>query len=125
MQIGATFARKLRSSLPIFDSLPFRKGYPVMSTSYKSLLAQREALEKQIQEARDLERGQAVENIKETMRIYDISVAELTGKKTRKYTKRPVPPKYRDPSSGKTWTGRGKPPVWIAGKNRDQFLIVH
>jgi DNA-binding protein H-NS len=24
-------------------------------------------------------------------------------------------PKYRDPASGKTWTGRGKPPAWIAG----------
>ena len=33
-------------------------------------------------------------------------------------------PKYRDPASGKTWTGRGKPPLWIAGaKNRDSFLI--
>jgi len=37
-------------------------------------------------------------------------------------------PKYRDPVSGKTWTGRGKPPNWIiaadqAGKSRDSFLI--
>jgi len=32
--------------------------------------------------------------------------------------------KYRDPKSGKTWTGRGKPPAWIAGaKNRDAYLI--
>jgi DNA-binding protein H-NS len=32
--------------------------------------------------------------------------------------------KYRDPATGKTWTGRGKPPDWIKGaKNRDQFLI--
>lgn len=33
-------------------------------------------------------------------------------------------PKYQDPASGKTWTGIGKPPAWIAGaKNRDAFLI--
>ncbi len=33
-------------------------------------------------------------------------------------------PKYRDPKSGKTWTGNGKAPGWIAGaKNRDKFLI--
>lgn len=32
--------------------------------------------------------------------------------------------KYRDPKTGKTWTGRGKPPNWIAGaKNRDAFAI--
>ena len=35
--------------------------------------------------------------------------------------------KYRDPLSGKTWTGRGKPPLWItealkAGK-KDDYLI--
>jgi DNA-binding protein H-NS len=33
-------------------------------------------------------------------------------------------PKYRDPKTGKTWTGNGKAPGWIAGaKNRDKFLI--
>jgi DNA-binding protein H-NS len=33
-------------------------------------------------------------------------------------------PKYRDPATGKTWTGRGKPPAWIAGAaDRAQFEI--
>ncbi len=31
--------------------------------------------------------------------------------------------KYRDPETNKTWTGRGKPPLWIAGKDREQFLV--
>jgi DNA-binding protein H-NS len=32
--------------------------------------------------------------------------------------------KYRDPASGQTWTGHGRPPAWIANaKNRDEFLI--
>ena len=34
-----------------------------------------------------------------------------------------VPPKYRDPVTGQTWTGRGKEPVWIRGKDRAAFLI--
>jgi DNA-binding protein H-NS len=34
-----------------------------------------------------------------------------------------VAPKYRDPESGSTWSGRGKPPKWIAGQDRDSFLI--
>jgi DNA-binding protein H-NS len=34
-----------------------------------------------------------------------------------------VPPKYRDPVTGKTWTGRGKPPNWMPKENREQFLI--
>lgn len=32
-------------------------------------------------------------------------------------------PKYRDPDSGKTWSGVGPIPSWIKGKNRDDFLI--
>ena len=33
-------------------------------------------------------------------------------------------PKYRDPKTGKTWTGFGKAPGWIAtARNRDKFLI--
>ena len=36
-------------------------------------------------------------------------------------------PKYRDPVSGSTWTGRGVAPAWIknvAKEDRGQFLIV-
>lgn len=36
---------------------------------------------------------------------------------------RKVEPKYRDPATGNTWTGRGKPPRWLAGKDRDAFKI--
>ncbi|WP_373785874.1 H-NS family nucleoid-associated regulatory protein, partial [Delftia acidovorans] len=31
--------------------------------------------------------------------------------------------KYRDPASGATWTGRGKPPRWIEGKDRKALEI--
>ena len=37
--------------------------------------------------------------------------------------KKHVTAKYLNPKSGATWTGRGKPPSWIAGKDREQFLI--
>jgi DNA-binding protein H-NS len=34
------------------------------------------------------------------------------------------PPKYRDPASGATWSGRGHAPSWIKdAANRDAFLI--
>ncbi len=37
-------------------------------------------------------------------------------------------PKYRDPRTGKTWSGRGRTPVWLRereekGESRDSFLI--
>ena len=31
--------------------------------------------------------------------------------------------RYYDPNSGKTWTGRGKAPRWIAGQDYTNFLI--
>ncbi|WP_269467303.1 H-NS histone family protein [Paraburkholderia dokdonensis] len=37
----------------------------------------------------------------------------------------PVAPKYADPKTGATWTGRGRAPAWIRDvKNRSKFLIA-
>lgn len=56
------------------------------------------------------------------MREYGISLDELTA---REAGVPPLshPPKYCDPVSGATWSGRGRAPGWIAGKDRDDFLI--
>src|SRR5258706_1436808 len=36
-----------------------------------------------------------------------------------------LPPKYRDPKTGATWSGHARPPQWIAGvKDRTRFLIA-
>ncbi|HDR9377078.1 TPA: H-NS histone family protein, partial [Burkholderia multivorans] len=37
--------------------------------------------------------------------------------------KRTLPPKYRNPKTGETWSGRGRAPAWL-GKNRTRFLIA-
>jgi DNA-binding protein H-NS len=39
-----------------------------------------------------------------------------------------VAPKFRDPETGTTWTGRGRTPVWLrdyeaAGRKREEFSI--
>jgi DNA-binding protein H-NS len=97
-------------------------------SSYKELLAQREKLEKQIEEAKSREYAEVLNEIKQKMADYGISLSELGGGRAPKGAKtaRPragVAPKYRDPESGSTWSGRGKPPRWIAGMDRDKFLI--
>lgn len=92
--------------------------------SYKQLLADRAELEAQIQAARDNERGAVIEQIQALMADWEIHVGELVKKRT--YAKKgtsSVAIKYRDPESGATWTGRGKPPLWIAGKDRAQFAV--
>ena len=30
---------------------------------------------------------------------------------------------YRDPESGQTWNGIGRPPKWIKGKDRDFYRV--
>ncbi|WP_027793280.1 H-NS histone family protein [Paraburkholderia acidipaludis] len=98
-------------------------------SSYKELLAQREKLEKQIEEAKAREYAEVLEEIKQKMADYGITLAELgggraSGKSAKAARSRAsVAPKYRDPDSGSTWSGRGKPPRWIAGKDREKFLI--
>jgi DNA-binding protein H-NS len=97
-------------------------------SSYKELLAQREKLEKQIEEAKSREYAEVLNEIKQKMADYGITLAELGGSRTKvAKVGRPragVAPKYRDPDSGSTWSGRGKPPRWIAGQDREKFLIT-
>ncbi len=50
--------------------------------------------------------------------------ASTNGAKPGNYKRGPQPALYRDPTSGATWSGRGKAPGWLAGaKDRRKFLI--
>ncbi|ACC75793.1 H-NS family nucleoid-associated regulatory protein [Paraburkholderia phymatum] len=50
--------------------------------------------------------------------------AAKTAAKAGNYVRGPQAPKYRDPVSGATWSGRGPAPAWLAGaKDRTAFLI--
>ena len=94
--------------------------------SYKELVAQRAELEKQIIKARAEEFSEVVDKIKKLMADYGITPADLglgsSAKKARQ-RRRVIKPKYRDPQTGAEWSGRGKPPKWIAGQDRSLFVI--
>ncbi|WP_321931889.1 H-NS family nucleoid-associated regulatory protein [Paraburkholderia guartelaensis] len=52
------------------------------------------------------------------------SAAPVKVPKAGNYVRGPQPPKYRDPKTGATWSGRGTAPAWLAGvKDRSKFLI--
>lgn len=100
--------------------------------TYKQLLAQKEALEAQLAEARANEVSGAIEQIRTLMDQYGLSPEDIQGKRRRgrpagsgaaKAAKEPLPPKYLDPKTGKTWSGRGRAPAWL-GKNPNRFLIA-
>lgn len=95
--------------------------------TYKQLLAQKEALEAQLAEVRANEVAGVIEQIRTLMDQYGLSVEDIQGKRRRgrpagSAAKEPLPPKYRDPKTGATWSGRGRAPAWL-GKNPNRFLI--
>lgn len=92
--------------------------------TYQSLLQQKAELEAKIVEARKSELAHAVTQARELVKQYDLNVDDVFGgKKIAAGARGTVAPKYRDPATGATWTGRGKPPKWIADKDRAAFVI--
>lgn len=94
-------------------------------SQYKDLLKQREALEVQINEARAREVSGAINTVRQLVGEFELTHDDVFPPATKRAV-RPsskVEPKYRDPATGMTWTGRGKPPKWIADQDREQFVI--
>ncbi len=103
---------------------------PDTMTSYKELLKQREALEQQINEARRRELSDAVAQVRALVAEHGLTAQDVfpsgkaAGKAGRSSTAgTKVAPKYRDPATGQTWTGRGKAPKWIQNQDREKFAI--
>jgi DNA-binding protein H-NS len=92
-------------------------------SSYKDLIAQREQLEVQLQEAFKEERANTMEEIIRKMKLHQISLDELRDPVS--VAKPKVPAKYRDPVTGSQWSGRGKAPNWIKdAPDRSKYLIT-
>lgn len=96
-------------------------------TTVAELIKQRDALEAQIEAARKAEISEAVAKVKELVAAHGLTAQDIFGGSKRGAkagARSTVAPKYRDPASGATWTGRGKAPKWIEGKDRAQFAIA-
>jgi len=106
--------------------------------TYSDVKAAIDKLQARAEQLRQAEKAGVVSRIREAISVYGITAAELglsgggSRGAARAGAKSEAPTgkvqvgvaKYRDPATGKTWTGRGKPPLWIVGaKDRDAFLI--
>lgn len=91
-------------------------------------------LRKQLDAQRKGERTQAITAARELIKSHDLTAAELgfggkiAAKRATTDKRNVVAPKYQDPDSAKTWTGRGKSPAWLAtqvaaGRTKEDFLI--
>jgi DNA-binding protein H-NS len=91
----------------------------------QELLRQQQMLAQQIEDARRSEFAEILASIRAQVKQHNLSVSDIfpSGGRRRGRPLGKVAPKYRDPASGKTWTGRGKAPKWIEGRDRAQFAI--
>ena len=99
----------------------------------QELLAQKATLEKQIAETQRQERADAIAKVKSLMAEYGLTAADIVGKTGAAAPKAPpsgkkVAPKFRNPDSGETWTGRGLQPNWLksalaSGKKLSDFAL--
>ena len=99
-------------------------------------------LQKQAAAVAQKQSSTGLTKIRDLMNKYGLSVADIesfVGKKrgrkpsalasegaakTARTNAHPVEPKYADPKTGATWSGRGRAPAWISGaKDRSKFLI--
>lgn len=90
---------------------------------YRDLLAQAAELDRQIASAREVEAASALAEIKAKVAEFGFTVEDVfSTKKVRKQRTRSSVT-YRDPKSGATWSGMGREPGWIKGKDRAAFVV--
>jgi DNA-binding protein H-NS len=85
-----------------------------LNAGYRDLLAQHEALDRQIKALRSVQRRDAIDRIREKMELFEIKPEDLGVRRGPHKHPGPVEAKYRDPQSRATWSGGGKAPRWIA-----------
>jgi len=95
------------------------------------------ALQKTAEKIKQDDKTPALMEIIALMQKHDVTLGQLRkamqnglpGQRAAKpRIRKAVAPKYRDPASGKTWTGRGKTPRWMVaaegqGATRESFAI--
>ncbi|MGY4730726.1 H-NS histone family protein [Burkholderia pyrrocinia] len=93
--------------------------------TYQELKAQADELSRQAEEARLAELDIIIQEVQARVAEYGLTPEQIFGRRRGlgKLRASAVAPKYRDPKTGATWSGRGREPSWIKGKKRERFLI--
>ncbi len=100
--------------------------------SLKRLLARRARLDAEIAMIESHARHEVVQRIVRMIVDYHIKIEEVYAVLNQggivpppdevKMPRR-VPPKFWNPETGQTWSGRGRLPLWLVGKNIDEYRL--
>ena len=100
-----------------------------MTKLLTELLAQKAALDKQIEQTQRDEKQQAIAQVKSLMTEYGLTMADLSSRSApRAPATKKVAAKYLDKITGETWSGRGLQPRWLkaalaGGKKLTDFKV--
>lgn len=94
-------------------------------TTYAEYVEQIAKLQSLAEAARKDEINGAIQKIKDLMQVHGVTVEDLSAGSRAKSAKAKgsVAAQFKNPETGETWTGRGRAPRWLGGKNREQFRI--
>jgi DNA-binding protein H-NS len=103
-------------------------------TDLKQLLAQKAALDKQIEDLKREQREQAIAQVRELMEQFGLTMADVLPRRAtrpapaRQSPGRKAAVKYRNAETGDTWSGRGLQPRWLraaldAGRKLEDFQV--
>jgi DNA-binding protein H-NS len=95
--------------------------------SLQELLAQKEALEREIELRKKQDRAEAIAKVRALMDEYGLTIADLSARAVSKPAAK-VAAKYRNQATGDTWSGRGLQPNWLKkalaeGRRIEDFLV--
>ncbi|EAY71677.1 DNA-binding protein H-NS [Burkholderia dolosa AU0158] len=95
-----------------------------MTQALQELEAQLRDLNIKLAEAKQKEKQAALAAFKEQVELLGISQQEvLSALGYIVQRKRKAPAKYYDPTTGRSWSGRGPKPKWLEGKDLDALLV--
>ncbi|KVD75508.1 hypothetical protein WI89_08105 [Burkholderia ubonensis] len=88
------------------------------------MMSQLAELKSGIDSARDEEVRYVIEQVMAVLSESGINLDDLASYvQANKRGKRHVAPKYWNPETGETWSGRGKLPRWLVGLDRSLYLL--
>lgn len=91
--------------------------------TYKELLARKQQLDAEIEQARKAEAEAALANVRETIAAFGFTPDDLFGTRRKSRGASSTAPRFRHPETGETWGGRGPRPRWLKGKDPEQFRV--
>lgn len=122
--IGAGFCAKLAVLSHLAAHTGALRDLLPMST-YKELLLQQQKLDQQIAQAREKEAREALAHVKSVVQEYGFTAQQVFPWTPQPLprAKKKAPIKYRNPLTGAGWSGRGREPHWLAGKDRSAYAV--